>query len=86
MHEFKVNDFITLRLEGKDTVIYVAGEQFQQCKYILINIPKDEIKKFANIDSIDEVITKKKAFNAYYKADVTSISNAFITSSIFFVE
>lgn len=28
MYEFKVNDFITLKLEDKKTVIYVAGKKF----------------------------------------------------------
>ncbi|MFW9970710.1 MAG: leucine-rich repeat domain-containing protein [Candidatus Odinarchaeota archaeon] len=60
MQEFKVNDFITLKLEGKNTVIYVAGERFQQCKHLLINIPIDEITAFDQIQSIDEVAEKFK--------------------------
>jgi len=54
MQEFRVNDYITLRLEGKDTVIYVAGERFRQCKYLLISIPVEDISTFDGIDSIDE--------------------------------
>jgi len=58
MEEFKVNNFITLRLEGKDTVIYVAGNRFQQCKYLLLNIPIDKVSTFDEIDSIDEAAEK----------------------------
>lgn len=54
MQEFKVNDFITLRLEGKDTVIYVAGKRFQQCKYLFISMPVDELDSTDEINSIDE--------------------------------
>ena len=32
MKEFKVNDYITLKLEDDKTSIYVNGMLFQQCK------------------------------------------------------
>ncbi len=63
MNEFRVNEYITLKLEeddttlklgGKETVIYVSGEKFQQCKYLLINIPVNEVSTFDEIQSIDE--------------------------------
>ena len=54
--EFKVNDYITLKLEGKRTVIHVAGEMFNQCKYLLINIPVNEIDAYDEIDSIDKAV------------------------------
>ncbi|MFX1435329.1 MAG: hypothetical protein ACFFB1_16280 [Promethearchaeota archaeon] len=53
---FKVNNFIELRLEDGKTIIYVAGEPFMQCKYILINIYKKELKRYGNVESIDDVI------------------------------
>ena len=65
MKEFKVNKFITLKLEEETiseeedlseikTNIYVQGELFQQCSFLLINIPIKEISSFESIKSIDE--------------------------------
>ncbi len=54
LKEFKVNDFITLKLEGNNTVIYVDGKEFKHCKYLLLKIPIDEIETFESIESIDE--------------------------------
>lgn len=52
--EFQVNRFITLKLENKITNIYVLGKLFAQCKFLLLNIPIDEVREFDNIKSIDE--------------------------------
>ena len=79
MQEFKVNDFVTLKLEGKDTVIYVAGERFRQCKYLLLNIPVEEVSSFDEIDSIDEVAEKldnslesmANPLKDYYRFDIS---------------
>ena len=54
MNEFKVNKYVTLRLEDKKSNIYIKGVLFQQCKFLLINIPVEEISPLANIDSIDD--------------------------------
>lgn len=58
MKEFQVNDYLTLKLEEHKTVIYVAGERFRQCKYLLIDIPVEEIESYAEIKSIDEAVEK----------------------------
>ena len=58
MHEFKVNEYITLKLENGSTNIYVKGTLFRQCKYLLLNIPQQESQKYAEIDSIDEAEKK----------------------------
>jgi len=62
--EFKVNDYITLKLEyveddidaapGWSTVIYVKDKRFKQCKYLLLNISVDDISSFDKIQSVDE--------------------------------
>jgi len=56
--EFRVNKFITLKLEGKDTIIYVNGERFDQCKFLLLDVPLDEITSLDAIESIDEAAEK----------------------------
>jgi len=58
MREFKVNKYITLKLENNETIIYVNSERFDQCKFLLLNIPVNEIKSFDEIESIDEAAEK----------------------------
>ena len=55
MKEFVINEFLTLKLEDGKTNIYVKGERFNQCKFLLFEIPVEEIKRFDEIESIDEV-------------------------------
>ena len=55
MNEFIINDFLTLKLEEGKTNIYVNGELFIHCKYLMLNNPVKKIQKFDEIDSIDEV-------------------------------
>jgi hypothetical protein len=55
MKEYKIDDYITLRLEDNKTVIYIKGERFLQCKYLLlINPQKKEGQE--EIGSIDEAV------------------------------
>ena len=58
MLEYKINDYLTLRLEDEEgeskTNIYVNGELFNQCKYLMLNIPIGDNEKFDAIESIDE--------------------------------
>lgn len=54
MKKFKVNDYITLKLKNGETYIYVKEERFLQCKYLLLNIPVDDVSSFDEIISIDE--------------------------------
>lgn len=58
MKEFKVNNYITLRLEENRTIIYVDGKPFVQCKSLLINIPIEDMSLFDEIESIDEAAEK----------------------------
>ena len=53
-YEFRINDFIIIRLEEGSTNIYVKNRFFNQCKYLLLNIPVEKINSFDEIDSIDE--------------------------------
>ncbi|KKN00084.1 hypothetical protein LCGC14_1141370 [marine sediment metagenome] len=58
MREFKINQYITLKLEGGNSNIYLKGELFQQCKYLLLEIPVNNISTFEEIESIDEIAEK----------------------------
>ena len=72
--EFKVNEYITLRLEEGYTVIYTKGEEFIQCKQLVLNkIKEDSIKDYQNRISelIQEAVDKPiedlvKNLNKFY--------------------
>ncbi|MHA1294930.1 MAG: hypothetical protein ACTSQJ_20030 [Promethearchaeota archaeon] len=53
MREFKVNDYITLKLENEKSIIYVAGEKFNQCKFLFLINPQEKERQ-EEINSIDE--------------------------------
>ncbi|MFX1236279.1 MAG: hypothetical protein ACFFAS_02080 [Promethearchaeota archaeon] len=47
--EFKVNDCITLKLEDGKTNIYINDKMFQQFKYLVFNIPIDDMEEYDEI-------------------------------------
>ncbi len=51
---FTISKYITLKLENRITNIYIKGELFRQCKYLLLNVPLHYEQKVETIDSIDE--------------------------------
>ena len=61
--EFRINQFLSLRLECGQTMIYVAGEEFIQCKSLLLDIPVAEISSLEMIDSIDEAVQEIENFS-----------------------
>ncbi|KKN37332.1 hypothetical protein LCGC14_0764480 [marine sediment metagenome] len=54
MRSFKINKYLTLKLEKGKTNIYINGRLFQQCKFLLLNILVEEVNSFDDIESIDE--------------------------------
>ncbi len=56
--EFEINKFLKLKLEAGKTNIYVKGRKFQQCMFLLLNIPVDRIEDYDEIESIDEAAEK----------------------------
>ena len=56
--DFKVNDYLKLRLKNAKTNIYVGGRLFRQCKYLLLDILINKIRDYDEIESIDEAAEK----------------------------
>ncbi len=54
LRERKINEYVTLKLEHNQTNIYVQGQLFNQCKYLLLNLPVDRLREFDDIESIDD--------------------------------
>lgn len=58
MKEFRVNQYITVKLEDDKSNIYVNGEYFEQCKFLLLDIPMKTYETMEEIESVDEVAEK----------------------------
>ncbi|MFX0101583.1 MAG: leucine-rich repeat domain-containing protein [Candidatus Hodarchaeota archaeon] len=54
--EYRINTFLTLRLEWGQTVIYINNKRFDVCKRLIFEIYPNEIAKYDSIDSIDEAV------------------------------
>ena len=52
--EKEINQYITLKLIHGRTFIFVDGKRFIQCIRLILNIPKDDVPIYDEIDSIDE--------------------------------
>ncbi|MFX1470597.1 MAG: hypothetical protein ACFFB8_18275 [Promethearchaeota archaeon] len=52
--EKEINQYITLRLINGKTYIYVNGRMFIQCIRLILNISKDEVPLYEEVESIDE--------------------------------
>lgn len=50
--EFRINQWLLLKLENGETNIYINGHQFHQCKHLFIIFPQDSSN--INLNSIDE--------------------------------
>ncbi|MFX1599361.1 MAG: hypothetical protein ACFFB6_02060, partial [Promethearchaeota archaeon] len=71
MKEFKINRYITLKLERNKTNIYVNERLFKQCYYLKLNIPVNKIISLENIESIDEAVDKLGSINDSRKQEVS---------------
>ncbi len=54
LKNYRINEFITLRLYEDYTYIYVKEERFFSCMRLLLNIPFNELEKTEKIQSIDK--------------------------------
>jgi len=79
MQEFKVNEYIKLRLEGERTILYLKDEKFRQCRSLILNIPYKKIPSLSKLRSIDEAadnlrdFTKKLAPEAEFWAHCSNL-------------
>ena len=58
MKEFIINKFIKVRLEDNQSIIYIAEKKFKQCKFLILNIPIENISLINEIESVDEASDK----------------------------
>jgi hypothetical protein len=65
MQEFHLNEFLTVKLEEDETIIYVNGEEFIQCKGVVMNWAPEELKYLFFKSSIDELADKSKEEDNY---------------------
>lgn len=56
--EYQINDYITLKLEFIETLIYVDNEVFIGCKGLFFNTLADRLEDLEFISSIDELEEK----------------------------
>ncbi|MHA1679475.1 MAG: leucine-rich repeat domain-containing protein [Promethearchaeota archaeon] len=56
--EYRINRYLTLKLEGGKTFIYVDGQKFRQCMRLVLTIPLDEAGQEGDLESIDEASFK----------------------------
>ncbi len=52
--EYRINEYLTLKLIKGQTVIFIDEKPFHQCKYLLLNLTQKDFTKFDHVDSIDE--------------------------------
>ncbi len=55
--DFIINEYLTLRMDrDNEIILYVKDEDFDYCAMVIINIPKDRLNSFENLNSIDEMV------------------------------
>ena len=78
MKEFKINDYISLRLEMDKTNVYINNEKIIQCKYLLLhNLDDNPIvhdEDFSSIDRLAEKLDKTLELNDSINTQVYQIS------------
>jgi len=58
MNEFKINDFLCVKLEDGQAIIFVNDEPIDQCKYLLLNISRKLIDAIEGMFFFDPIIRK----------------------------
>mgnify|MGYP006277758521 CR=1 FL=1 len=55
IQEYRITQWLALKFDGMATTIYVKDKPFRQCKYLLVDIPMENIHEYRDITSIDDV-------------------------------
>ena len=80
MKEFKINDYISLRLEKDKTNVYINDEKIIQCKYLLLQDLNDNSiiheDDFSSIDQLAERLDKTLELSDSINAQVYHIDPA----------
>ncbi len=67
MKEFKINEYISLRLENDKVNVYINDKKIIQCKYLLLQNPNDnsivQEADFSSIDRLAEKLDKSMELN-----------------------
>lgn len=58
MKKYRINKYLSLKLEEGNTNIYIKGKLFQQCKHLILKIPLRNKLNLDDINSIDEAAEK----------------------------
>lgn len=83
--EYRVNEYITLKLEGIDTNIYINEIKFMQCKRLVLNIPVKDVRLFTQVDSIDEASEYYDHYwyeHEIYKEDQRGLNHTYYSDKI----
>ena len=66
--EYKLNDYLALKLEENKTKIYIDNKEFGlYCKLAILTIDLNKIKEYDEIESIDEAV---KIYNSNEKKEL----------------
>ena len=57
---FKINYYLSLKLEHGHTQIYVKNKCFNTCKYLLFDLNLNELESYDKIKSIDDLVVKEQ--------------------------
>lgn len=70
---FRINKYLEVKLIREETVLFVNGEEFLQCKSLMLSIPYENIKDYDEINSIDEALAKNIIENhhGYYPTKIS---------------
>ncbi|MFO8018982.1 MAG: hypothetical protein R6U96_10125 [Promethearchaeia archaeon] len=71
MKEYKINEYIIVKLENGKTNIYVNGKIFRQCKYLAFQLDVNNLSQYDQIRSIDEMEERDRS-DEYNKLNISA--------------